>query len=96
MGSLIKNKAGSARIWIFIFIFLIGLLVIGGAFALYYFKGGKKITTKDIKAAEKIIGLNFTRKERKMMLDNLKDNLSRYKELRKVNIQNQVPPLHFL
>lgn len=92
MGSLIKNKAGSARIWIFIFIFLIGLLVIGGAFALYYFKGGKKITTEDIKAAEKIIGLNFTRKERKMMLDNLKDNLSRYKELRKVNIQNQVPP----
>jgi len=90
-----KNKAGSARIWIFIFIFLIGLLVIGGAFALYYFKGGKKITTKDIKSAEKIIGLNFTRKERKMMLDNLKDNLSRYKELRKVNIQNQVPPSIF-
>lgn len=87
-----KNTGGSARVWLFIFIFSIGLLVIGGAFALYYFKGGKKITTRDIISAEKIIGLNFTREERKMMLDNLKANLSRYKALRKVDLPNQVSP----
>ncbi len=57
-----KEMGGSASIWLFIFILLSGLLIIGGSFALYHFKGGKRITIKDIEAAEKIIGLNFTRK----------------------------------
>ena len=61
-----KSPVGSARAGIYIIIFLSALLVIGGAFALYYFTGAKKQTTKDIKAHEKIIGLNFTIKERKM------------------------------
>lgn len=91
MRKLSNNGIGSAKIWTFVFIFLIGLLVIGGAFALYYFKGGKKITTKDIEDAEKIIGLNFTEKERKMMLDNLKSNLRSYKALRKISLKNQMP-----
>ena len=87
-----KEMGGSASIWLFILILLSGLLVIGGSFALYHFKGGKRITSKDIEAAEKIIGLDFTRKERKMMLDNLKSNLSKYKGLREVDLQNHIPP----
>lgn len=91
MKIFLTKKEGKATLWTVIFIALIPLLLIGGAFALYYFKGGKKLSTKDIAAAEKIIGLNFNRKERKMMLDNLKRNLSSYKELRKVPYQNHVP-----
>lgn len=87
-----KKMGGSASIWLFILILLSGLLIIGGSFALYHFKGGKRITTKDIEAAEKIIGLNFTRKERKMMLNNLKTNLSKYQGLRTVDLQNHIPP----
>ena len=87
-----KEMGGSASIWLFIFILLSGLLIIGGSFALYHFKGGKRITIKDIEAAEKIIGLNFTRKERKMMLNNLKSNLSKYKSLREIDLQNHIPP----
>ena len=92
MDKFSRTPRGSARIWAFISIFLIFLLIIGGAFTLYYLKGGKKLSTKDIADAEKIIGLNFTQKERKMMLDNLKRNLSSYKGLTKIDLQNYVPP----
>lgn len=92
MDKFSRTPRGSARIWAFISIFLIFLLIIGGAFTLYYLKGGKKLSTKDIADAEKIIGLNFTQKERKMMLDNLKRNLSSYKGLIKIDLQNYVPP----
>lgn len=89
---LSRKKGGFSTALIFIFIASLFLLIIGGAFALYYFKGGERITTKDIAAAEKIIGLKFTSKERRMMLDSLKRNRSRFEELRKVPLQNQVPP----
>jgi Asp-tRNA(Asn)/Glu-tRNA(Gln) amidotransferase A subunit family amidase len=87
-----RKKGGFSTALIFIFIASLFLLIIGGAFALYYSKGGERITTKDIAAAEKIIGLKFTSKERRMMLDSLKRNRSRFEELRKVSLQNQVPP----
>ena len=63
-----KAQKGSAGIWTFILLFLLAVLFFGGAFALYYFKEGKKITARDLKAYEKMIGLEFTNKERKMIL----------------------------
>lgn len=86
------NKKGTAITWIIFTLFLAFLLIIGGGFAIYFFKERKKITIKDIKAAEEIIGLDFTQKERKMMLDNLRRNRSNYKELRKISLQNHVTP----
>lgn len=90
METLVKKK-GSSAILAFIVIASVFLLIIGGAFVLYHIKG-KRITTKDIAAAEKIIGLEFTSKERKMMLDNVRRNLSRFEGLRKISLQNSVPP----
>lgn len=95
MNNISRKRHGSAMIWSIVLIFLALLLIIGGAFALYYFRGGKKLSTKDIEAAEKIIGLHFSQKERKMMLNNLKRNLSSYEELRKTDIQNEVSPAIF-
>jgi len=86
-----KNK-GAASVWALLIIILSALLVVGGAFALYFLKGGEKISSKDIEEAEKIVGLRFTSKERRLMIPDLKDNLSNYKELRKLAIQNRVPP----
>ena len=90
MKSLRKNR-GFSKVLTFICIASVLLLIVGSAFVLYYFKG-RKITTKDIATAEKIIGLNFTSKERKMMLDDVERNLSSFKELRKVSLENNVPP----
>jgi len=86
-----KGKFNSAA-WTFIILGLGGLVLFGGALALYFFKGGERITTKDIEAAEKIAGLRFTQKERKMMQDNLKRNRSSYEKLREISLQNHVPP----
>ncbi|MBM3284953.1 MAG: hypothetical protein FJY81_03700, partial [Candidatus Aminicenantes bacterium] len=66
-------------------------LVVGGALALYFTKG-KAITIQDIASGEKIINLPFTQKERKLMLENLKDNASDYAKLRAVDLANSVPP----
>jgi Asp-tRNA(Asn)/Glu-tRNA(Gln) amidotransferase A subunit family amidase len=67
-------------------------LIFGGAFALYYFKGAKKVTSRDIESAGKIVGLKFTGKEKKLMLENLRRNLRSYEQMREVKLENHVPP----
>ncbi len=77
------------KIWLALTI----ILLIG--FTTIYFlfiKGSEEISVRDIKAAEKIFGLEFTPEERKMMLGGLKRNLAHYHELRKVKLENEVPP----
>jgi len=87
----IKNL-GAAKIWMYILIFSVALLIFGGAFVLYYFKGAKKVTTKDIESAGRIAGLQFTKKEKKLMLENLRRNLRSYEQMREVMLENQVSP----
>jgi Asp-tRNA(Asn)/Glu-tRNA(Gln) amidotransferase A subunit family amidase len=68
-----------------------GVLVFGGALALYFFKG-RRITAQDIASAEKIIDLHFSRKQRKLMKQNLEENAADYDKLRRVPLENSVPP----
>ena len=90
MANPIKTK-GSSGLGLLLVLGAAGLLVIGGAFALHHFKG-KKINTEDIAAAEKINGLRFTHRERKLMVEDLRENADAYAKLRQVNIANSVPP----
>lgn len=83
---------GVSTLWVLVIIVLLAAVVIGGAFALYYFKGPGIVTTKDIQSAEKIAGLRFTAKERRMMLDRVRRNRSSYEELRGIDLPNQVAP----
>ncbi len=89
MSNKVRNRS---KAWTFIILGSCLVVLLGGAFSLYLLKGGNRITTRDIEAAEKIIGLKFTQKERKMMQDNLKTNRSNYQELRKISLPNNVPP----
>ena len=50
------------------------------------------VTREAVSGAEKLIGLTFTDAKRDSMLDALKDQLSSYEHLRKVNLANNVPP----
>ena len=86
-----KRIKGSSGLGLLLVLGVAGLLVIGGAFALHHFKG-KKINTEDIAAAEKINGLRFTYRERKLMVEDLRENADAYAKLRQVNIANSVPP----
>jgi Asp-tRNA(Asn)/Glu-tRNA(Gln) amidotransferase A subunit family amidase len=85
-----KKRKGSAALAVILAGAII-LLVIGGAFALYYFKG-RQISTKDVEDADKLIGLRLTSKERRLMLKDLRENLQSYQEIRKVSLSNDVSP----
>jgi Asp-tRNA(Asn)/Glu-tRNA(Gln) amidotransferase A subunit family amidase len=52
----------------------------------------QEITKENIQSAEKIIGLEFTDAERDSMLDNLREQLSNYQNIRKVELSNDIPP----
>jgi Asp-tRNA(Asn)/Glu-tRNA(Gln) amidotransferase A subunit family amidase len=90
-GHQVKDK-NTARTGIFILIFAVTFLIFGGAFALYYFKGVHKVTSYDIRSAEKIAALRFTGKERNMMLRNLRRNIRSYEQMREIILENHVPP----
>lgn len=51
-----------------------------------------KITTEHIAAAETIAGLSFTDEERKLLVENLNDNLEEYQEMRNHDIPNTRAP----
>jgi Asp-tRNA(Asn)/Glu-tRNA(Gln) amidotransferase A subunit family amidase len=52
----------------------------------------KRINRSLIPAAEKLIGLHFTAKEHKLMIDDLNEQLAAYEKLRAIPIDNGVPP----
>ncbi len=55
-------------------------------------KANNPITVKDVASMEKIIGVNFTPAERDSMLDALYEQLRDYKTIRKLHLDNAVPP----
>ena len=53
---------------------------------------GDGITTQDLAAAGKIVGLEFTEEERKLLLEDLQEQREDYRKLREVHLDNSVPP----
>lgn len=52
----------------------------------------QSVTKENIENAETIIGLNFTEAERDSMIESLDEQLDNYKNIRKLNIKNNIPP----
>jgi Asp-tRNA(Asn)/Glu-tRNA(Gln) amidotransferase A subunit family amidase len=86
-----QRSTGSSGLGLLLVLGAAAALVIGGAFVLHHFKG-KKINIEDAASAEKIAALNFTHKERKLLLQDLRETAGSYAELRKVALPNSVPP----
>ncbi|MCX7972905.1 MAG: amidase [Candidatus Aminicenantes bacterium] len=87
-----NNKQRKASdFWPILMILALALLTIGGAWSLYLIKG-KKVQIEDIKSAEKIIDLSFTSKERKLMLEDVRNQARTYRQLRQIPLPNNVPP----
>jgi Asp-tRNA(Asn)/Glu-tRNA(Gln) amidotransferase A subunit family amidase len=84
-----KGSAGLRTIFI---LNLVALLIIGGAFAFFSLKNRKKITVRDLKAYEKIIGLDFSSQERKMIVERIERSLPGYQRLRTIDIPNSLAP----
>jgi len=85
------RKGKWENVWPGLFILAAAILIIGGALTLYFLKG-RKVQTEDIRAVEKIIGLNFSSRERKLMLQDVRNHARTYRRLRQVPLANNVPP----
>ena len=72
-------------------ILLVIILIFGGALALYQFKG-RKLNSRDIRSAEKILGIEFSPKERKMMLSGISRAQQSFDQLRSYSLPNHIPP----
>jgi Asp-tRNA(Asn)/Glu-tRNA(Gln) amidotransferase A subunit family amidase len=86
-----KKSNGSSGFGFILSLTAAAALIVGSALALYFIKG-KQITTQDIASTEKIIGLHFTPKERRLMKGNLEENAADYAKLHKVPVANSVAP----
>jgi Asp-tRNA(Asn)/Glu-tRNA(Gln) amidotransferase A subunit family amidase len=72
-----------AVLWVLAF-FLLGVSAAAGE--------SPRITRKDVKGAERVIGLEFTESEQDSMVEDLNENLQSYDRIRGVPIDNAVPP----
>lgn len=52
----------------------------------------QRVSIKHLPAAERLIGLHFTAKEHKLMIDEINEQLAAYEQLRAISIDNGVPP----
>lgn len=72
---------------------LIGLLGLMFLFIRTAFEGPANPLTREIVFnAEKLIGLSFTDAKRDSMLDGLKQHLDHYEQIRRVHLDNSIPP----
>lgn len=86
-----SKKKINPTLWPVIILAACIALTVGGAFALYLLKG-KNVQLQDIASAEKIIGLDFTLKEKKQMLPDVRSYRRLYGNIRKVRLPNSIPP----
>jgi len=71
---------------------ILGLvLVVAAAAVIFFVNRDRGISPKNIRSAEKIIGIKFTPEERKMMIEALERNKNFYLDLRKVTLNNNIP-----
>jgi Asp-tRNA(Asn)/Glu-tRNA(Gln) amidotransferase A subunit family amidase len=89
-----KKSGSSSRIWVVISIIFILLFLVSLFIDIPYMMGirGTRISGQDVAAAGKVIGLEFTAKEIELMLEDIKDNLADYRELRTHPLDNSVFP----
>lgn len=87
-----NSRRGVGNLGLVLGLAALAALVLGGALALYHFKGGKAITERDVEDAAKVAGLRFGAKERRMMVRGLRDKAAGYVANREVALPNSVPP----
>jgi Asp-tRNA(Asn)/Glu-tRNA(Gln) amidotransferase A subunit family amidase len=76
--------------------FLIALLFASISLNLFLMHRKKGINLRTISAAEQVIGLQFNDKERKLMVEGLREREKHYDSLREISIENDtVPALYF-
>lgn len=71
---------------------LLSLLILLSPLLLFEGSSDQSVTSDAIRAAGSIIGLGFTDAERDSMLQDLKEQLEGYENIRKIHLDNSIPP----
>ncbi len=82
-------KSRLSKLFLLVIVSIVSFLF--GAFVISQSKD-KIITQQVVANAEKIMGLNFTSAEQDSMLNALNDRLESYQTIRKIHLNNNVPP----
>jgi hypothetical protein len=86
------EKKQVSKLWLYSAILFLILLGVSLSFNFYFLSEGKDVSQRDIKAAAKTIGIDFTAGEIKLMAEDVKENLDSYLALRKFSLDNGTPP----
>jgi len=89
---MIEQTTPRGRLRFGLLLAIVILLLAACALYVFVLRPTKKITSGDIKTAQKLAGLDFTRRERSLMRESLDNNRSFYREIRKMAPPNEVPP----
>ena len=87
-----SNEKRARKSRLFIFIILIVVLLFSIFLNIYILILDNRVSARSVGIASKISGLDFTARERKMMVGRVKRNQSQYDDLRKLTLDNSVPP----
>jgi Asp-tRNA(Asn)/Glu-tRNA(Gln) amidotransferase A subunit family amidase len=68
------------------------LFLVSMGLNIYFVAGRRGIHSQTLAAAEEIIGLDFTSKERKLMLKDVHENREAFEEIRAIPMDNSIPP----
>ncbi|MCH8494392.1 MAG: amidase [Balneolales bacterium] len=71
---------------------LTGIVVASIFWIIFFNRGYSEIQTRDIRAAEKLSGLDFSRAERDSMLEGVQSNLASFEQIRRLEMPNSVWP----
>jgi Asp-tRNA(Asn)/Glu-tRNA(Gln) amidotransferase A subunit family amidase len=71
---------------------IIGMIIATIFWVIFYNQGASEIQLRDIRAAEKIAGLEFTPAERDSLLDGVRSNLEGFAAIRDLEMPNSVMP----
>jgi len=92
MALSIERSRGSAGLRTIFILNFVALLILGGTFAFFSLREREKITAGDLKAYEKIIGLELTPQEREMIVERFERGRPDYQRLRSLDIPNSLAP----
>ncbi len=73
-------------------LFPVLLVVSSLALNIYLLRGGTRVSEVSIAAASRLVGLDFSRSQRKQMEQDVRENLAAYRQLRQVQLPNSVAP----
>jgi Asp-tRNA(Asn)/Glu-tRNA(Gln) amidotransferase A subunit family amidase len=90
--AMTEHNSSRGKLGVGLALLMIALLAIAAALTIFVLRPSNKISLVDSGHAQKLIDLDFNRRERRLMKDSLNNNRSSYREIRKIQLANDLPP----